>query len=119
MHDYTKLKVWEYSHNLTINIYTSTKSFPKTEQYGLVSQMRRASYSIPSNIVEGSSRDSRKEFIRFLSISLASAYELGYFLKLSKDLQYLTSENYEEIDKKTKEVIHMLRKLKTFYSTKV
>lgn len=66
MQDYKSLKVWEKSHTLTLNVYKATNSFPKEELFGLVSQLRRASVSITTNIAEGSGRRSKKDLIRFL-----------------------------------------------------
>jgi len=76
MKDFRKLTVWEKSHRLTLAIYRITESFPDTERYGLISQMRRASASIPTNIAEGSGRGSDAELARFLQIAMGSASEL-------------------------------------------
>ena len=73
---YRDLVVWQKSMELTKKIYTITKDFPKEEVYGLTSQIRRSAVSIPSNIAEGKGRNSDKEFVRFLQISLGSLYEL-------------------------------------------
>ena len=80
------LEVWKISHDLTLKINDNTKDFPRDEQYSLVSQIKRASYSIPVNIVEGFLRKHTKEFIQFLNIANGSLEELRYFLLLSKDL---------------------------------
>ncbi len=85
MRDFKKYKVWELGHKITLEIYRITKDFPKEELYGMTSQMRRAAYSIPSNIVEGCGRESDAEFRRFLIISQGSASELEYFTILTKD----------------------------------
>ncbi len=85
MRDFKKYKVWELGHKITLEIYRITKDFPKEELYGMTSQMRRAAYSIPSNIVEGCGRESNAEFRRFLIISQGSASELEYFTILPKD----------------------------------
>ncbi len=85
MRDFKKYKVWELGHKITLEIYRITKDFPKEELYGMTSQMRRAAYSIPSNIVEGCGRESNTEFRRFLIISQGSASELEYFTILAKD----------------------------------
>lgn len=76
MKDFKSLKVWQKGIKLVIEIYKSTKHFPQEELYGLTSQMRRSSVSIPSNIAEGSGRSSDKDFHRFLEISIGSAFEL-------------------------------------------
>lgn len=78
MKDFKKLKAWEKSHQLTLAIYKVTRSFPKDELYGLTSQMRRASVSIPANIAEGCGRGSDAELARFCHIAMGSASELEY-----------------------------------------
>jgi four helix bundle protein len=82
MAGYRDLKVWQKAHELTLDIYQLTKEFPDEEKFGLISQMRRAAYSVPSNIVEGKSRSSQKEFKFFLTIARGSIDELNYFLLL-------------------------------------
>jgi four helix bundle protein len=84
MQDFRKLKVWEKSHNLTLEIYKSTESFPGSEIYGLTSQTRRSCSSIPANISEGCGRKSAAEFARFLQIAMGSASELEYHLLLAR-----------------------------------
>ena len=86
MRDFKKYDIWKLSHQLTLDVYLVSKSFPKEEIYGIVSQIRRASTSIPTNISEGCGRDSDAEFNRFLTIALGSAFEVEYLLILSKDL---------------------------------
>ena len=95
--DYTKIVAWQRAHQLTLRIYKVTKGFPPEERFGLTSQVRRAGYSVPSNIVEGSARGTKKEYLRFLYISLASLKEAEYFLLLSHDLGYLNKPDYEEL----------------------
>lgn len=108
MRDFRELKVWERSHKLTLNVYRSTKHFPKEELYGLTSQIRRASASIPANIAEGCGRNSVLELGRFLDVAMGSASELDYHLLLSHDLGLLTTETYEELTALTLEVKRML-----------
>ena len=84
MQNYKDLQVWKKSHELTLEIYKVTKSFPKEEIFALVSQLRRASASIPTNIAEGSGRFTKKDFASFLQISLGSAQEVEYLILLSK-----------------------------------
>jgi len=76
--------VFDLSHRMTLEIYKLTKNFPKEERYGLVSQLRRAAYSIPMNLVEGGARKGEKEFARFTSIAMGSCEEVRYQLLLSK-----------------------------------
>lgn len=97
------LEVWKKSIELSKNIYVLTKVFPREEIYGLTSQIRRSAVSIPSNIAEGSARNSDKEFIRFLHISLGSLAELETQLIISKEIGYL-----EKIDIDLEEIRRML-----------
>src|SRR5712691_6220561 len=86
MAPYEKLHAWRECHELALAVYRATKSFPTEEQFGLTSQIRRAAFSSAVNIVEGSARRSRKEFRRFLDISLSSLTEVGYALRFSRKL---------------------------------
>ncbi len=97
MRDFTKLSIWQRSHHLTLKIYTATKTFPKEEIFGIVSQMRRSSSSIPTNIAEGCGRNSNTQLQHFLQIATGSLSELTYQLILSKDLLYLDISLYNEI----------------------
>ncbi|MBQ4819772.1 four helix bundle protein [Aquimarina sp. MMG016] len=92
MRDFKELKVWKKSHELCLSIYDITKQFPEEERYGIISQVRRASASVPTNISEGCGRDSNKEFARFLRIVGGSVSEVEYLLILSKDLNYIQEE---------------------------
>jgi four helix bundle protein len=108
MRDFRKLQVWEKSHTLVLGIYQSTQSFPKVELYGLTSQMRRASVSIPANIAEGAGRESIPERVHFIQIANGSASELNYFLLLSRDLGYLPEEVYLKYSQDLDEIGRML-----------
>ena len=89
MRDFKKYDIWKLSHELTLEIYLISNTFPKEEIYGLTSQIRRSSSSIPTNISEGCGRDSDIEFNRFLTIALGSASETEYLIILANDLNYL------------------------------
>lgn len=102
------LVVWQKSHQLTLEIYKITLNFPQDEKYGLISQIRRAAFSVPSNIVEGHSRKSTKEFLQFLSIAKGSLEELKYFIILCSDLKYITVEQQIKIEELTDEVSKIL-----------
>ena len=91
------LDVWKRSIVFVTSIYKLTKSFPKEELYGLVSQIRRASVSIPSNIAEGATRRGKPEFRQFLYIALSSAAEVETQLIISKNLEYISIEEYEKL----------------------
>ena len=108
MQDYRKLSVWQKSHELTLEVYKVSADFPKGELYGLTSQIRRAAYSVPSNIAEGCGRGSEKDFLRFLLIAYGSISELSYFLILSEDLGYMSKEAGEELTANLVQVRRML-----------
>ena len=110
---YKKILVWEKSHQLTLEVYKLTKLFPKDELFGIVSQIRRASSSVPANIVEGNSRGSTKEFKRFLFQARGSLTETVYFLELSKDLNYICENDFERLYNLATEVGKMLNSLIT------
>ncbi|MFA5805703.1 MAG: four helix bundle protein [Melioribacteraceae bacterium] len=111
MKTYKELIVWQKAINLVSMIYNSTKIFPKEEIYGLTNQIRRAAVSIPSNIAEGFGRNSRNDFKRFLRISIGSVFEVQTQLEISKNLQFLSEENYKIIFDVTREIEAMLASL--------
>ena len=94
MATFKDLIVWQKSHQFVLKIYESTKIFPKEEIFGITSQIRRAAYSIPSNIVEGRTKSTIAHRLSFVSHSIGSLEEVKYFLLLSKDLNYITIETY-------------------------
>ena len=94
MRDFRQIKVWEKAHRLTLDVYRATAVFPREELYGLTSQIRRATVSIAANIAEGSGKNTRPDFARYLQIAIGSASEAEYHLLLSRDLGYLTEEIY-------------------------
>jgi four helix bundle protein len=111
MKHWKDLLVWQKSHELVLSVYRITGSFPKTEQYGIVDQLKRASTSVPANIVEGHSRNSQKDFLRFLYIARGSIEELRYFLLLSKDLAYIPENIYCELENNCEQVSKLLNGL--------
>ena len=109
MRDFKKLEVWKKSHQLNLFVYQNLlPRFPKSEQFDLLSQTKRAAYSIPLNIVEGSGRFTEKDFAHFLDQALGSAHELEYCCLLSKDLSYIDQELYQNINQLINEVKAML-----------
>ena len=108
MQDFRNLKIWQKGHELTLDIYKLTAGFPKTEQYGLVSQIRRASSSIPTNIAEGCGRHGNKELARFVQISMGSASEVEYQLILAHDLGYINQDAFRSLTSKTVELKKMM-----------
>ncbi|HWY38866.1 MAG TPA: four helix bundle protein [Bacteroidia bacterium] len=111
MKDYKNLIVWQKAHELSLSIYKMTEKFPYEEKYGLTSQLRRSSVSVPANISEGCGHQSKKEFVRFLQIASGSASEMEYLIILCKDLCYLSHEEYEKLFQIIVEVKKMLRSL--------
>ena len=111
MSNYKKLKVWEDAHKFTIDIYNITHKFPNNEQYGLTSQIRRSSSSIPTNIVEGCGQLDNGNLIRFLGIAKGSAFETEYQLLLAKDLNYITNDEYKFLMAKIQSIIRRLTNL--------
>ena len=105
------LIVWQKSIDLVEKIYSYTDGYPKEELYGLTSQMRRASVSIPSNIAEGHGRFSNKELVRFLFISLGSASELETQIIISKRIRFISEDIYNELNQLVVEIIKMLSSL--------
>lgn len=108
MQNYKGLKVWEKSHLFTLKIYHCTKIFPKEEMYSLTNQVRRAAASIPANIAEGCGKNSNLEFAHFLNISLGSANGSEYFLILSRDLSYVSEDNFKILFDLINEIKSML-----------
>jgi len=106
--NFKELNVWNKAHLLTLEIYTISKTFPKEELYGLTSQIRRSSASIPTNIAEGCGRGGSVEFGRFLQIAIGSANELEYQLILSRDLNYFSDKDYQALSDQLLEVKRML-----------
>jgi len=102
------LIVWQKSVDMVTTVYECTKSFPKDELYGIVSQIRRSAVSVPSNIAEGYGRRSTQDYIRFLQIALGSLYELQTQLIISMNLKFLTKETLAAIDLKLSEIEKML-----------
>ena len=109
-----KLEVWKLADDLAYKIYHATKTYPKEEQYGITSQIRRAALSIPTNIVEGYGRRSEKELLHFINISLGSLSETKYLLHFSDRLGILSKNEYINI-KEGYEVLG--KKLWRFYQS--
>ncbi len=105
------LKVLQKAHELVLEIYKITNSFPDDEKYRLIDQICRASSLIPTNIAEGKGRRSKKDYIKFLIIARSSAEEVKYLLLLSKDLNFISDELYEEMINNYDEVGKMLNGL--------
>jgi len=104
MRKYKNLKFWIRSVDLATEIYELTSKFPAEEKFGLISQMRRSSISISSNIVEGAGRSSDKDFKRFLDISYGSLYELQTQLIISNNLRFVDDELFEKVEREIIEI---------------
>ena len=111
MQDFRKLAVWQKSHQLTLDIYRKTQTYPKAEIYGLISQTRRAAASIPANISEGCGRNSGADLARFLHIALGSAFELDYHITLAHDLDFIATKDASKLAGQISEVRQMLYSL--------
>ena len=95
---YKKLHVWQKAHEFVLLMYKYTESFPKHEQFGLTSQIRRAALSISTNIVEGQASMSKRDFLNFLNMSNRSLVETEYLMEISRELGYLPKEKYAELE---------------------
>ncbi len=102
--NFRNIVVWQLSIQFVEQIYSLTATFPNEEKYGLTSQIRRSSISIPSNIAEGSSRNSQKEFVRFLSIAIGSSFELETQLLIANKINLIDNDVYSEITKKLNQI---------------
>lgn len=109
--DYTKIRAWQLADQLAILVYRATKDFPKSEIWSLTSQMRRSAISVPANIVEGSARKNKKEYLQFLYIAIASLTELSYYIRFSKEIGYLSTKKYNELWVKSQENLRTLQGL--------
>ena len=96
--DYKKIKAWKFADDLAVEVYSSTKKFPKEELYGITSQLRRAAVSVPTNIAEGSSREHQREYLQFLNIAIGSTAEVEYLLHLANQLAYLDESSYKRLE---------------------
>lgn len=110
MHKFKELEFWIKSRELNKEVYLITEKFPENEKFGLVSQLRRASISISSNIAEGCSRRSNKDFYRFLEFSMGSAYEIETQIILAADLNFITEKEQTVILTKLESIIKMMSK---------
>ena len=112
MHNYKKLEIWKKSREFCSALYAVTAKFPMEEKYGLTNQLRRASVSIPSNIAEGSSRRSNKDFSRFLEIALGSGYEVETQLLIASDMNFISVNDQQLLSEKLDQILRMISKLR-------
>ncbi len=108
MRDFRKLQIWQKAHAMVLEVYRTTALFPRSETYGLVSQMRRAAVSIPTNIAEGCGREGEAELGRFMRIAMGSASELEYEILLSHDLGFLAAKENSQLSNAIEEIKRMM-----------
>ena len=113
MQSYKELTVWQKSVDLCVEIYRITEKWPKSELYGLISQVRRCCISIPSNIAEGQRRGHRQEYIQFLRVAYGSGAELETQLLVALRIGFLSQTVYDELSSLLEEIMKMLNKLLT------
>jgi four helix bundle protein len=113
MHKFKDLEIWKQSRLLCKDIYEITATFPESEKFGLINQLRRASVSIPSNIAEGASRKSNRDFSRFLEIAIGSCYEIETQLLIANDLDFLKKYALDELLEKLNSIIKMTSKFRS------
>ncbi len=113
MHRFKELEIWKQSRVFCKDIYAVTAQFPENERFGIISQLRRASVSIPSNIAEGASRRSNKDFSRFLEIAIGSCYEIETQLLISNDLGFLNDNDLKKSLSALKSIVQMTSKFKS------
>ncbi len=113
MHRFKDLEIWKLSRTFCSQIYRITSSFPDSEKFGLTNQLRRASVSVPSNIAEGCSRISNKDFSRFLEISIGSIYEIETQLLIAFDLGYVNKEELDDLLNDLDKIIKMTAKFRS------
>ena len=110
-HDFTEMPIWIKAMNIAVQIFELTSNLPRTEDYGLTSQIRRSAESISANIAEGLEGQSTKDFVSKLSIALKEAVESRYWIDLLKETEYLTEEQYNIINNDITELIKMLTRI--------
>ena len=116
---YQKLEVWKKAHKFVILVYKHSKDFPKSEEYGLISQLRRAVLSISTNIVQGQASRSKREFLNFLNMANRSLVETEYLSEVALQLQYLSKNAYDELDRLKYEIGILLNSLTRSVRTKL
>ncbi|AOW20261.1 four helix bundle protein [Urechidicola croceus] len=108
MHNFKELNVWKEAKDFSVEVFKITNTFPKSELYGITSQINRASVSIPSNIAEGASRKSDKDFSRFIQIALGSSFELETQLIISNEINYLDEITFNKVIEQLNKIQKML-----------
>ena len=112
MKNFRDMRVWEKAHTFVLRMYDVTKSFPKSELYGLTNQLRRAAVSIPANLAEGCGKNTDPEFARYIDIASGSASETDYLTLLARDLKFIGPDVYGEMFEEITAIRKMLTALK-------
>ena len=108
MQNYRDIRAWQYAHRVVLRVYAVTETFPASERFGLVSQMRRAAVSVPANIAEGSKRRFKRDYVRFLNVAEASLREVDYYLVLARDLRFVDAQAIAELLGQVEEAARLL-----------
>ena len=116
MHNFKELKVWQRARGFVKDVYLITQKFPAEEKFGLISQIRRAAVSIPSNIAEGSGRNSKNDYAHFVDIANGSAFEIETQLYIASDLGYISQQDFDFILSQLQEIEKMLYKFRLSFS---
>lgn len=103
--------IWQKAMILVAKVYSKTNTFPKEEMYGLTSQVKRSSFAIPCNIAKGYGRKGKKDYLKFLNISMSSLFELQTQIEITVNLNFLSKNDFEEISDNTREIERMLSRL--------
>ena len=119
MRDFRNIVAWQKADDLVMRVYELTESFPKSEMFGLTSQIRRAAVSVAANIVEGSARPTLKDYVHFLFIAKSSLVEVEYHLHLCHRLDYVDDDNYRSITQAQKEAARVLQGLIQFIQREI
>lgn len=118
MFSYQKLEVWQLAKKFCIKIYKLTSEYPKDEKFGLISQINRAAVSITSNIAEGNSRSSNKEKAHFVEIAYGSLMEVACQLEISRELNFISKQQWEDVEKDILVLSKKLSSLRKYYKMK-
>ena len=119
MHRYKDLEIWKLSVKFCVPIYRVTAKFPSEEKFNLVSQLRRASVSVPSNIAEGSAKSSDKHFLVFLETALGSCFEMETQLLVSNNLEFIDDNTLQDLSKQLETNIQMISKFMSYLKSKL
>jgi four helix bundle protein len=111
MRDYRKIEAWKLGDDLAVSLYELSRAFPREEIYGLTSQLRRAAYSVPANIAEGASRESKRDYLHFLHIARGSLSEAQYFIHLARRLGYASEAQTEQVEAQSRQAFACLHGL--------